>query len=89
MKIIIIVGLVCLIVNLIVAVIMQEVAQEKGYDDFSHVFAISFFCGIAGWLYVVALPDLVSRKNQEELIELLKSKEITAIDDESEELPEL
>lgn len=73
-----------IIVDLIFADYMKNVAYAKGYDDNAHAFAICFWFGPVGCLYVVALPDLVARKNQEEIIALL-SKSGTVVD----ELPEL
>lgn len=55
-------------ISLLVSHIMQNVAFAKGYDKNAHTFAICFWLGVVGWFYVIALPDLVARKNQEELI---------------------
>lgn len=63
--------LVLLIIDVIIANYMKEVAYAKGYDDNAHAFALCFWLGVAGWCYVIALPDLIVRKNQEELIKLL------------------
>ena len=74
-----------LVISNIIASYMKQVAYLKGYDDNAHVFAICFWLGLPGWLYVVALPDLVARKNQEAIVELLADNPAQA----SEELPEL
>lgn len=73
MGIIIAISIIYFIIDIIVANYMKNVAYVKGYDDNAHAFALCFWLGVAGWLYVVALPDLVARKNQEEIIELLKN----------------
>lgn len=35
----------------------EQIAFEKGYDNTSHSFAMCFWLGIIGYLYVIALPD--------------------------------
>ncbi len=50
---------------------MRDIAYSKGYDDRWHPWAWSFWLGILGFIYVLALPDLVARKNQETMIALL------------------
>lgn len=62
-------AIIMLIVNLVVASYMQDVAFTKGYDTNAHAFAMCFWLGIIGVLYVIALPDLVARANQERIIE--------------------
>lgn len=71
MKYIVIIIVVYLVINGIVASFMKNAAYAKGYDDNAHAFAMSFWLGVAGWLYVVALPDLVARENQERIIQIL------------------
>lgn len=83
-----IVVLVYLVINVIVASYMKNVAYAKGYDDNAHAFAISFFLGIAGWIYVVALPDLIARDNQEKIIRLLSNGALSGTDGRGD-LPEL
>lgn len=83
---IIIAAVVYLIIDAIIAYYMKEVAYAKGYDDNAHAWAMSFWLGLPGWLYVVALPDLIQRKNQEELMKLLSNSNISSTDDE---LPDL
>lgn len=49
--------LVC-IVDFIVARKFKQIAIEKGQDaDKLHVFAMCFWLGIIGYLYVIALPN--------------------------------
>ena len=54
MKYFVIIAGVCFVINGIVASFMRNVAYAKGYDDNAHAFAMSFWLGVAGWLYVVA-----------------------------------
>ena len=49
-----------LIINVIVAKKFEKIAIEKGYSYEMHVFAMCFFLGIVGYLYVIALPDHAS-----------------------------
>ena len=74
------------IINFIIANAMQNVAFTKGYDSSAHAFAFSFWLGVAGWFYVIALPDLVSRKNQELILNELQNNHNTISMDE---LPEI
>lgn len=62
--------LVCILVNLMFASLMNNIALSKGYED-SHAFILVFLFGIFGMLYVIALPDLKARQQREDLIALL------------------
>ena len=55
-----------------VATLLKKVADLKGYDSSYHIFAIGFWLGIIGWMYVALLPDLVERRKKEELLEVQK-----------------
>ncbi len=80
--------IVIIIFNVIIAGIMDEVATLKGYEE--SVFWKCFWLGLAGWLYVVALPDLKTRENQEKIIKYFendKEETNTATIFENEELP--
>ena len=55
-----------------VATLLKKVADLKGYDSSYHIFAIGFWLGIIGWMYVALLPDLVERRKKEELLEIQK-----------------
>jgi len=61
-----------LCIQALLANFMKEVAYAKGYDDNAHAFAMCFWLGIYGCLYVIALPDLKAQKAQEEIAEVLK-----------------
>ena len=64
-----------LICNIIVAGLMGEAAKKKGYGEEAHIFAICFWLGIVGYLYVIALPDLTQRKQLDKIIKLLNPQE--------------
>lgn len=53
---------------------MQSVAALKGYGTDTHAWAMCFWLGILGGIYVIALPDLIQKKQNQQLIELLKEK---------------
>lgn len=53
---------------------MQSVAALKGYGIDAHAWAMCFWLGILGGIYVIALPDLIQQKQNQQLIELLKEK---------------
>ena len=48
-----------LVIICIMASKMCDVAELKGYDSkHEHIFALCFFFGLFGYIYVIALPDL-------------------------------
>jgi len=65
----------CILVSIIVwAVIawsMFDIAYQKGHLKKSVLF-LTFFLGFAGILYTILLPDLVRRKQNEDLIAALR-----------------
>lgn len=65
----------CILVSIIVwAVIawsMFDIARQKGHLKKSVLF-LTFFLGFAGILYTILLPDLVRRKQNEDLIAALR-----------------
>ena len=65
------VAIALLIVNIIISAYMGNVAKRKGYGEEAHAFAMCFWLGIAGYLYVVALPDLKQREQLDKIIKLL------------------
>lgn len=73
--------MVWLIVHLAICFFFSDVAQMKGHSG--GAFWICFFLGIGGWLYVIALPDLKQRENQEKIIALLGGKKLESVDGES------
>lgn len=69
----ILVLIIVIVINAVVANFMKQVAYAKGYDDSAHAFAMAFWLGIIGDLYVVALPDLVAREQNREILEALRN----------------
>jgi hypothetical protein len=61
-----------IIINSIGASLMRKSAILKGYGDESHVFAICFWLGIFGYLYVISLPDLIAQNQNQQIIEMMK-----------------
>ena len=54
---------VALFINDVVAKKFEEIAFQKGYDNSVHSFAMCFWLGIVGYLYVIALPNLKNSYN--------------------------
>ena len=52
-----------LVINYFVASMFEKIALSKGHDSSTHSFAMCFWLGIIGYLYVIALPDLKLRGN--------------------------
>ena len=50
-------------ISYLVARKFEEIAFQKGYDTTIHSFAMCFWLGIVGYLYVIALPDLTNNNN--------------------------
>ena len=51
-----------LCIQYIIAKKFEEIAFKKGYDQSIHSFAMCFWLGIVGYLYVIALPDLTLQR---------------------------
>lgn len=70
---------VSLIINLVIANLMAKSIKLKGYKvEEVHPFPIVFFLGIIGVLYLMTLPDLIQRTQNQKIIELLdKSNKIS------------
>lgn len=51
---------ICLLINYFVAKKFEAIAFQKGYDSSISSFAMCFWLGIIGYLYVIALPNLNS-----------------------------
>ena len=68
---IVIIGIIIsFVVNYIVASQMETAAALKGYGKEVHVFAMCFWLGIIGCIYVAALPDLIQQKQTKQMIDL-------------------
>ena len=49
--------LLALLINYIVSRKFEEIAFLKGYDESAHSFAMCFWLGVVGWIYVLGLPN--------------------------------
>ena len=52
-----------ILIQFIVAKKFEKIAFQKGYDVRVHSFAMCFWLGIIGYLYVIALPNLTVYHN--------------------------
>ncbi len=82
-----------LIISLFGASLMEKAAREKGYTDI-HAFALCFWLGIFGYMYIIALPDRYLEKQVEELTDVIKENGIsgsmsTGFSADTYRLPEL
>lgn len=86
--------IVVLIFQAIWAAYMADAAEKKGYKDI-HAFAICFWLGPIGYLYILALPDKNLQNKMDSVLHLLSKGSISSgldisADFETEdELPEL
>ena len=53
----------------------EGIAFDKGYDENASAFAMCFWLGIIGCVYVAALPDKIQQQQNQKMIELLENKE--------------
>lgn len=84
--------IICVIfsISVFIAGLMVDSAVMKGYNpDEMHIFAICFFLGIIGYIYVLSLPDKITQQQNKEIIELLKAQQTNNKNIENDELPEL
>ena len=58
------------VINIAMAMSMQKIAEKKGHQQ-SAAFWLTLLLGIFGCVYTAALPDLVLRKQNEDLLALL------------------
>ncbi len=58
------------VINIALAMSMQKIAEKKGYQQ-STSFWLTLLLGIVGCVYTAALPDLVLRKQNEDLLALI------------------
>ena len=65
-----IIFLVAILVNVVFALIMNNVAAQKGQEN-AHAFVIVLIFGVIGCLYVIALPDMIQRKQNEDILTIL------------------
>ncbi len=88
MGVVLLILIVFLVIMCIGANFMKKVAEAKGYGDEYNIFAICFFLGIVGYIYVLALPDLILREQMKTIADSLKNQGQSEWP-EGEELPEL
>lgn len=72
---ILLVVVIYLIFCFIIGRMMENVAADKGYGTEAHAFAMCFWLGIIGCIYVAALPDKIQQKQNQKIIELLTHPE--------------
>lgn len=61
-------------VNAVGAFFMRNAAIEKGYGDDIHAWAVCFWLGIFGYLYVIALPDKILQSQNQQIIDLMRGE---------------
>ena len=64
MYLLVFIPIIYLIINAVIASKFNDVASMKGYGPEMHCFAMCFWLGIIGCLYVIALPDRGAREGQ-------------------------
>lgn len=64
-----------LIIDFIISRMMANVAADKGYGTEAHAFAMCFWLGVIGCIYVAALPDKIQQMQNKKIIKLLSSEE--------------
>ena len=71
----ILLGLAILVgINAYGATLMKQVSINKGYGAETHIWAICFWLGIIGYLYVIALPDKIMQSQNQKIIKLLEEE---------------
>lgn len=60
--------------NAVGAFFMRNAAIEKGYGDDIHAWAVCFWLGIFGYLYVIALPDKILQSQNQQIIDLMRGE---------------
>lgn len=70
----ILVILIGICINAYLASLMKKAGIAKGYGEDAHIWAICFWLGIMGYLYVIALPDKIQQSQNQKIIELLEGK---------------
>jgi hypothetical protein len=53
---------------------MRNAAIEKGYGDDIHAWAVCFWLGIFGYLYIIALPDKIQQSQNQQIIVLSRGE---------------
>lgn len=63
-----------LIVGFVIGRMMENAAALKGYGTEVHAFAMCFWLGIIGCIYVATLPDKIQQEQNQRIIDLLSRK---------------
>ncbi|MDO4608607.1 MAG: hypothetical protein Q4B40_05400 [Clostridia bacterium] len=63
------------IISALCASLMRNAAIQKGYGDDIHAWAVCFWLGIFGYLYIIALPDKIAQSQNQQIIETLRKGE--------------
>ena len=71
--------LVAVLINAAIAFFMESAAIQKGHGKEAHAFAMCFWLGIFGCLYVIALPDLKQQKKLNKIVELLSNQTLEPV----------
>lgn len=71
---IILVIVIYLVIGFIIGRMMENVAADKGYGTEAHAFAMCFWLGVIGCIYVAALPDKIQQEQNQQIIQLLSER---------------
>ena len=70
-----VIALILILINIYGAYLMAQSASLKGYGKDLHAWAICFWLGIIGYLYIISLPDLIQQSQNQSIMVLLEKKE--------------
>ena len=67
---------VAILVNYLIAKTVSGIVVRKGYTvKETHAFAMCFWLGMIGYIYVAALPDRKLQEQNRQILELLQAKQ--------------
>ena len=90
MEMIVVIIAVALVLDGIISMQFQQVAEKKGYTDSNKYFWMTFLFGLVGMLLVVALPDKSLYELGEKILEERKEEKKEVKREEiNNELPDL
>ena len=72
--VVVITAIIIIAVRAYCAYLIQQSMILKGYGKDLHAWAICFWFGILGYFYIFSLPDKIQQGQNQQIIELLKSK---------------
>ena len=64
---------VAIYINYLIAKKFEAIAFSKGYTTEIHSFAMCFWLGFIGYIYVLALPNLVTMSQQKAILDSLRA----------------